>query len=180
MKIIVALLTSFLSVAVVASSPSPYVGEQSRSIKALSERDQADLLAGKGMGLAKAAELNGYPGPMHVLELTADLSLIAEQKAATESLFKSMQERAQVVGMELVSAEGALDELFRSKKITADLLQKSVAEIGILQSRLRAIHLEAHLAQVQLLSADQIALYQKLRGYSDSTGHRHHNHGGHH
>src|SRR5688572_19878417 len=122
MKVLVTLCASLLSAAVVAISPSPYVGEQSRSIKALSEQEQADLIAGKGMGLARAAELNGYPGPMHVLELMVDLSLTAEQKAATEFLFKSMHERAQVVGRELVSAEGALDELFRSKKITADLL----------------------------------------------------------
>lgn len=47
------------------------------------------------MGLAKAAELNGYPGPLHVLELAVDLSLTAEQKAATETLFKSMQVRVQ-------------------------------------------------------------------------------------
>jgi hypothetical protein len=180
MKIVVALCASLLSVAVVASSPSPYVGEESRSMKALSERDQVDLLAGKGMGLAKAAELNGYPGPLHVLELAVDLSLSGEQKAATETLFKSMQERAQAVGRELLAAEGVLDELFRSKKITADLLQNSVAEIGVLQSRLRAIHLETHLAQVQLLSSDQIALYQKLRGYSEGAGHRHHDHGGKH
>jgi hypothetical protein len=48
---------------------SPYAGQQTRAIKALSPEDLAGLLNGEGMGMAKAAELNGYPGPVHVLEL---------------------------------------------------------------------------------------------------------------
>src|SRR5262249_20157560 len=49
------------------SSPVSYAGRQTRAIKALSEEDIAPLLNGEGMGMAKAAELNGYPGPKHVL-----------------------------------------------------------------------------------------------------------------
>ena len=45
-----------------------YAGQQTRVIKALSLQETQDLLDGKGLGLAKAAELNGYPGPMHTLE----------------------------------------------------------------------------------------------------------------
>ena len=48
---------------------SPYAGQQTRAIKALSPEDLAGLLNGEGRGMAKAAELNGYPGPVHVLEL---------------------------------------------------------------------------------------------------------------
>jgi hypothetical protein len=44
---------------------SPYAGEQGRAIKALSQKEVSDLLDGAGMGYAKAAELNRYPGPMH-------------------------------------------------------------------------------------------------------------------
>ena len=58
---------------------SPYAGEQSRSIKSLSQQDVADYMAGKGMGCAKAAELNGYPGPAHVLELADQLALTPSQ-----------------------------------------------------------------------------------------------------
>ena len=42
---------------------SPYVGSEKRSLKALTDQQIADLRAGRGMGLALAAELNGYPGP---------------------------------------------------------------------------------------------------------------------
>jgi hypothetical protein len=58
-----------LSPAALAQSQQPYAGLEGRSIKALSEQQVADLRAGRGMVLALAAELNGYPGPMHVLEL---------------------------------------------------------------------------------------------------------------
>lgn len=44
---------------------SPYAGLPAREIKALSPEEIADLAAGRGMGLALAAELNGYPGPRH-------------------------------------------------------------------------------------------------------------------
>jgi len=44
-----------------AMSQQPYAGLQNRSIKTLSDQQIADLNAGRGMGLALAAELNGYP-----------------------------------------------------------------------------------------------------------------------
>jgi hypothetical protein len=71
-----------------ANSQSPYASQESREIKSLSPQEASDLLAGKGMGFAKAAELNGYPGPAHVLELAAQLQLTPEQKTRTETLFK--------------------------------------------------------------------------------------------
>jgi len=62
-----------------AIAESPYAGQQSRSIKALPEGDIAALQNGDGMGMAKAAELNGYPGPRHVLALAAELHLTEAQ-----------------------------------------------------------------------------------------------------
>src|SRR6266849_3579115 len=55
-----------------AQSQQPYAGLQTRPIKAISEQQIADLKAGRGMSLALAAELNGYPGPKHVLEHMAE------------------------------------------------------------------------------------------------------------
>jgi hypothetical protein len=75
------------SIAFVTSvhAQTPYAGMQSRSIKALSDQQIADLNAGRGMGLALAAELNGYPGPLHVLELADKLDLSADQRAACDA-----------------------------------------------------------------------------------------------
>ena len=42
-------------------------------VNALSPDEVQQYLAGAGMGYAKAAELNHFPGPMHVLELADKL-----------------------------------------------------------------------------------------------------------
>jgi hypothetical protein len=160
-----------------AASPSPYAGQETREIKALSPSEQADLLAGKGMGLAKAAELNGYPGPAHVLELASQLGLSAEQLAMTRALFTSMEQRAKELGRQLVAAEQSLDTLFASKQVSPTQLEQSLAKIGNLQAKVRAAHLVAHLEQARILSAEQNATYARLRGYSQggepSEGHEH-------
>ena len=148
-----------------ASSPSPYAGQEGREIKALSPEEISDYLSGKGMGLAKAAELNGYPGPAHVLELAAQLGLTPEQRAATEALFQKMQQRAMALGRELVEAEGALDRLFASHSASSEAVKVSLTRIARLQGELRQVHLDAHLEQAAVLTAAQITTYARLRGY---------------
>ena len=148
-----------------AASPSPYAGQEVRDIKALSPEEVADYLSGKGMGLAKAAELNGYPGPAHVLELASELGLTPEQRAATEALFQKMQRRASALGTELVEAEGALDHLFASHTATSDAVKVSLTRIAKLQGEIRQVHLDAHIEQASVLTAAQIAAYTRLRGY---------------
>lgn len=64
-----------------AQSVSPYAGQEAREIKALSRNEIDDLSLGRGMGLAKPAELNRYPGPLHALELASELQLSAEQRS---------------------------------------------------------------------------------------------------
>ncbi len=86
----------------VLAASGGYQGQETREIKALSADEVNAYLQGKGMGLAKAAELNGYPGPAHVLELATDLGLTAEQRSRTEALFASMSKEAIALGTELI------------------------------------------------------------------------------
>src|SRR5690242_3488719 len=65
---------------------SAYAGMQAREIKALSDQQLAELRAGRGMGMALPAELNGYPGPVHVLELADALGLTPEQRERVRAL----------------------------------------------------------------------------------------------
>jgi Spy/CpxP family protein refolding chaperone len=157
-----------LAVATVASTvsaASPYAGGQNTDIKALSAAEQASLLDGQGMGFAKAAELNGYPGPKHVLELSEQLSLSQAQRAATQALFERMLAAARADGQALVEAERSLDQLYAGKSATTASVNAQLAKIETLRARLRGIHLNAHLEQAALLSQHQIALYAQLRGY---------------
>jgi Spy/CpxP family protein refolding chaperone len=157
-----------------ALAASPYAGEEDREIKALSSQDVAGYLAGQGMGFAKAAELNGYAGPKHVLELASELALTSEQRTRTEQLFASMQSEARTLGRELVDQERALDQSFASQAVTPASLRESLDRIAAVQSRLRAAHLQAHLEQAAILTPQQNVLYARLRGYDHA--HEHHDH----
>ena len=152
---------------------APYAGQESRDIKSLSADEVAGLLAGKGMGFAKPAELNGYPGPAHVLELADKLALTPQQRRQTEDLFAGMQQRAIAEGRALVDEERKLDRLFATRAIDPAALAATLDRIAILQSRVRAAHLEAHLAQAAILEPAQMAKYAALRGYGAGHSHRH-------
>ena len=164
----------------VGEPASPYRGQEARDIKALSAQEVSDLLAGKGMGFARAAELNGYPGPAHVLELAGQLGLSADQVESSRSIFSDMQARAIAAGKDLVALERELDRQFRDRSVTAESLQSLVRRIGELQAELRQVHLQAHLQQASLLSEAQIAAYAELRGYAggrhdgNAAGHQRH------
>src|SRR4030088_463632 len=88
------LLAALFLMPVSAFAQTSYAGMQTRPIKAISEQQMAELRAGRGMGLALAAELNGYPGPSHVLELADRLELSAGQRASMQRLFDSMKAEA--------------------------------------------------------------------------------------
>jgi hypothetical protein len=153
-----------------ASPASAYLGQENRDIKALSPEEVQAYLSGKGMGLARAAELNGFAGPSHVLELGEQLALTPEQRARTQALFASMESKAALLGQALVEAERKLDRAFAAQAVTAQTLASSLDEIGALQGKIRGVHLEAHLEQVKVLSAQQNIRYAQLRGYTKPDG----------
>ena len=159
-----------------AFAASTYAGEQSREIKALSDEEVESLLAGKGMGFAKAAELNGFAGPSHVLELADELQLTAEQRTRTAALFASMSANAMASGRMLVAKEQELDQLFATSAVSARQLASTLREIGVLQAQVREAHLQAHLAQVEILTPEQNARYGVLRGYGKATEQATHKH----
>lgn len=149
-----------------APAPSPYAGEQTRRIKSLADGDVAALLSGAGAAFAKAAELNGYPGPAHVIELREQLALSPSQLQASQALLAAHKERARAMGAQLVEAERRLDALFAERRAEPEAVEAATAEVGRLQARLRAEHLNTHLQQTLLLQAAQVQAYNQLRGYA--------------
>jgi hypothetical protein len=144
---------------------APYAGMQTRAVKALSDQQLADLRAGRGMGLALAAELNGYPGPLHVIELADKIGLSTDQRQRVQQLYAAMKVEAISVGEELILAETALDEAFKDRNITPECLADLSAAIGKAQGELRAVHLKYHLITAEFLTAQQSHLYAELCGY---------------
>lgn len=157
-----------------AQHAQPYAGQQDRPIKALSEAEIRGYLNGAGMGYARAAELNHYPGPMHVLELADSLDLSADQIDRTQALFETVKEEARRLGAEVVEKERELDRLFAEAEATDENVGQVLAEIAGLQARLRGAHLQAHIAQRDVLFDKQIARYDELRGYAGGSAPAHH------
>ena len=149
-----------------AQAQQPYAGFEARSIKALSDQEIADLKAGRGMGLALAAELNGYPGPVHVLELAEPLMLSEEQRSRVQTLFEAMQAETVPLGERLIEQEAELDRQFAGRTATEASLAAATREIGLTRAALRAAHLRYHLATVAVLAPEQTERYAELRGYA--------------
>lgn len=144
---------------------SPYAGQQRREIKSLSSEDLAKLEKGEGWGLAKAAELNGIPGPSHVLKMKRELGLTSDQEALAEGIFEKMEHQAIVEGRKLVAEELALEIGFRSRSIDLPGLRERLHGIETSRANLRYIHLAAHLEMIRVLDERQIKQYNELRGY---------------
>jgi Spy/CpxP family protein refolding chaperone len=154
-----------------AQSQQPYAGFEGRSIKALSEQQIADLRAGRGMGLALAAELNGYPGPMHVLELADSLDLSDQQRVKMQELFAAMKAEAIPLGEKLIAQEANLDRQFANETITTATLAASTEAIGATHAALRRTHLKYHLFALEVLTPAQVQRYVELRGYKTGIEH---------
>lgn len=155
------------------SSHSPYTANTANAVKALSPETLDAYRNGNGMGLAIPAELNGYPGPRHILDLSEQLALSTEQRKKIEAIYAPMHEEAVRLGAEIIDLETKLDQAFAGKTITPESLKAITNEIAARQGRLRYVHLAAHIAAKNVLTSEQIAIYENLRGY-ETAGHHHH------
>lgn len=147
-------------------SRSEYVGAQSREIKALSVQQQADLAEGKGMGASLTAELNGYPGPGHVLELAFSLG-ISDPKVldALKAIHSEMSTAAKALGTDVIAAERVLQDLVINRPNDREAIRLASARSAELQGQLRYVHIAAHLKTHALLTPEQIEAYGLARGY---------------
>lgn len=162
-----------------AAGAQPYAGWESRPIAALAPEQVEDLLAGRGAGYALAAELNHYPGPTHVLELSDEIALSEGQESAVREVFTAMQGEARALGGELVALEAELDEAFAMSAIDPARLRELTAAVAGVEGALRNVHLAAHLDVTAILTADQVARYDELRGYTGGVEHDPATHGTH-
>ena len=159
-----------------ALAQQPYAGMETRAIKALSDQQIGDLKAGRGMGLALAAELNGYPGPVHAIELADKLGLSSDQIARLKELFEAMKAETVPLGVQLIAEEQNLDNAFAGRTITLASLDAETQKIGAIQASLRAAHLKYHLSTVAVLTPGQVETYNQLRGYSGGAQPHQHMH----
>jgi Spy/CpxP family protein refolding chaperone len=151
----------------------PYAGQQERELKALTPEEVQQYLSGAGMGFARPAELNSFPGPMHVLELADKLVLTPGQREQTKALMDAHKAEARAIGAKRVEAERSLDALFASGKVDEEALGRAVRAAATIEGEYRLSHLETHRRMRALLTDEQVARYDQLRGYAAVGGHRH-------
>lgn len=148
-----------------ADLTSDYAGQEARTIKTLSDTDIDDLRNGRGWGLAKAAELNGVPGPAHILEMKVEIDLSADQESQIVAIYDEMQAAAIILGERLIEQEVALNRAFRADEVVEQSLTEMVEAISATTAELRILHLATHLETPDILTAEQIDEYNELRGY---------------
>ncbi len=131
------------------------------------------------MGLSKAAELNHYPGPLHILNLKVELELTKGQIEETQSIYGTMHSNAKKYGRSLIDKEREIELLFSNQQADPKVLEELVKEAAELKAKIRLEHLSAHISQKLLLSETQIKKYDEARGYTGAGNHKrkhHHNH----
>jgi hypothetical protein len=142
--------------------------------RSLSSEEIRALQEGEEMGLARTAELNGYPNPARILEAAqaGKIDLFADQRQAIERIQAAMKAKAQSLGRELLAEEAALEAGFRTGRIADAELARQVEDIGRKLAELRLTHLRAHLLTADLLRPEQIEEYYQFRGYpAPAAGH---------
>ena len=144
---------------------SSYAGQQTRDITTLSADDQSALRQGQGWGLARPAELNGVPGPLHLLELADAIKLSDAQRQAIQALYDSMKQQAIKLGEQYMDAERALDAYFKSGSLSDARLEQLVRDSADALAKLRFLHLSFHHKTLEIVTPEQVRQYNVLRGY---------------
>lgn len=155
-----------------SSQISPYSGQEIRVIKSLSDNDVQSLQNGTGEafgGIAKLAELNGYPGPRHVLDIAQELQLTDRQRMEIELIYQNMSNNAKSIGSAIIGVEQDMDEAFANKTLTEENLIALLDKSANLYGQLRFVHLSAHLDTAQIMTTEQIQMYNEMRGYDGGS-----------
>jgi Spy/CpxP family protein refolding chaperone len=153
----------------IAEENATHAGQATPEIKSLSATEVQGYLEGREMGLAKAAELNGYPDPAHVLELATQLQLTPHQRSKAEHLKRSVRVAARL-GHWLVEAERRLNLVFAKGEADDEKITVLVRQIGGLEAEIRLVHLRADIDMRKVLTADQIKKYEQERGMAGAHG----------
>jgi len=138
-------------------------GEAHRRVDDYLKEFDAVVADGRGFGLAFAADQNGYPGPLHVLELKDHLQLTPEQEARMRALFETMLAEARPRAGRLAAAETRLRRLFADGVADDAAVRAAVADTEAARAELRLAHLSAHLRAHDVLTEAQRRTYQHLR-----------------
>ncbi len=130
----------------------------------VSAQEKEALLKGAGLGAGMIAMMNGYPGPKHVLEMGDELELTAAQRESIGTIYGKVKAESVKYGTELVEKDEELAALFTSGSVSTDKVEKLSRDIGELQGRVRAAHLNAHVETFEALTPAQRETLSSMQG----------------
>jgi Spy/CpxP family protein refolding chaperone len=138
-------------------------GDGHRAAQACATEFDQVVAEGRGFGLAFAADQNGYPGPLHILELRERLALTPDQVAKAEALMRAMFDESRPKSARLLEAEARLRGLFARGAANEAAVRTAVAEVERARADVRLVHLLTHLRARDLLTEPQRLLYHDAR-----------------
>ena len=118
---------------------------------------------GRGFGMAFAADQQGYPGPLHVLELKDRLKLTADQEAKVQAMLAAMFAESKPKGARLLESEAKLRQLFAGGRADEAAVRAAVLEVEKARTEVRLVHLLSHLKTREVLTDEQRRLYHEAR-----------------
>ncbi len=124
---------------------------------------EKNIATGRGFGMAFVADHNGYPGPLHVLELKDRLKLSAEQEEKVRAMMAAVFAESRPKSARLLEAEAKLRQLFASGHADEAAVEAAVAEVEKTRTEVRLVHLRAHLKMREVLTDEQRRVYQEAR-----------------
>ncbi|MBI2202452.1 MAG: Spy/CpxP family protein refolding chaperone [Candidatus Rokubacteria bacterium] len=124
---------------------------------------EENIATGRGFGMAFAADHNGYPGPLHILELKDRLKLTAEQEARAQSLMTATLAESRPKSARLLDAEAKLRQLFAGGQADEASVRAVLVEVEKARTEVRLVHLMTHLKTRELLTDEQRRLYHEAR-----------------
>jgi Spy/CpxP family protein refolding chaperone len=113
--------------------------------------------------MAFVADQQGYPGPLHVLELKDRLRLSRDQEAKAEVLLAAMFAESRPKSSRLLDAEAKLRRLFAASRPDEAAVRTAVGEVETARADVRLVHLLFHLKMRDALTDEQRRVYQDAR-----------------
>jgi Spy/CpxP family protein refolding chaperone len=141
-----------------AGSPPPHMLAEMYAIAF-----EENIATGRGFGMAFVADQNGYPGPLHVLELKERLKLTTEQERKIQALLTAMFAESKPKSARLLDAEAKLRHLFASGQADETSVSAAAARVEKARTEARLVHLTFHLRTRELLTDEQRRLYHEAR-----------------
>ncbi|MDB5120462.1 MAG: hypothetical protein JWN56_1680 [Sphingobacteriales bacterium] len=116
----------------------------------------------KTVQMVKVAEVNNYPDPCRVIEISTHLKLTPAQLSKLTTIKSSLEFKAKEMDGFINQQEKKLNDLFASGKAEEGSIIYYTNKLGLYEGELRNAYLQAHLKTRYVLTPAQLKKYNQL------------------